>query len=350
MRTNREQFLRNLESVQPGLSAREFLEQSSCFAFGKGMVMTFNDEVACRASSGLDKSIKGAVKAKPVLLHLAKLKEELIDVTVVEDKLVITGKNKVARFAMEMDVVLAVDSVENPSEWKPLPDSFVDAVRSVETCAGKNESEAFTCIHIHPKFIEASDNVQIARYRIKTGVAESILIRRDSLRHIVSLDISEMSVGEAWVHFRGSSGLALSCRRYLETFPDLTPALKIEGEAATLPKSLGEEADLAGDFADEGDDKQILVELRNGRVRITGAGVIGDYQGRRKLKYSGPPLSFFVHPRLLTDLCKNHNDCIISKDRLKVGGEKYTYAVCLVEADETPVNGKVTKEEESDNE
>jgi len=46
MKINRQEFLDSLEMVKAGLSPREFIEQSSCFAFKEGEVLTFNDESA----------------------------------------------------------------------------------------------------------------------------------------------------------------------------------------------------------------------------------------------------------------------------------------------------------------
>jgi hypothetical protein len=70
-RINREEFLRNLESVEPGLSPREILEQSSCFIFQKGWIKTFNDEVACKIKSPL--KLEGAVQAAPLLAILSAI-------------------------------------------------------------------------------------------------------------------------------------------------------------------------------------------------------------------------------------------------------------------------------------
>ena len=58
---NRELFLEQLESVQPGLSTREIIEQSSCYVFRGGEVITFNDEIAC--SQKCDIGIEGAVRS-----------------------------------------------------------------------------------------------------------------------------------------------------------------------------------------------------------------------------------------------------------------------------------------------
>jgi hypothetical protein len=63
---NREVLLQQLESVQAGLSSREIIEQSSCFVFKDGNVVTFNDEVSCSRPCELG-SFTGAVQAAPLL-------------------------------------------------------------------------------------------------------------------------------------------------------------------------------------------------------------------------------------------------------------------------------------------
>jgi hypothetical protein len=71
---NREQFIKELESVQAGLSVRAATEQSNCFVFSDGVVRTFNDEIACEQKTSL--KITGAVIADPLISLLRKLPEE----------------------------------------------------------------------------------------------------------------------------------------------------------------------------------------------------------------------------------------------------------------------------------
>ena len=63
MKINREELLNQLESVLPGLSTREIIEQSSCFVFMNKEVITYNDEISCSHKSRLD--IEGAIVATP---------------------------------------------------------------------------------------------------------------------------------------------------------------------------------------------------------------------------------------------------------------------------------------------
>jgi hypothetical protein len=116
MRINREEFLKELESVLPGLATREIIEQSSCFVFQENQVITFNDEVACSHATLLD--IEGAVVAMPLISILRKLAEEEIEITTSEnkEKLLIKGKHKKVEIRMEAEILLQTESVEKPKK------------------------------------------------------------------------------------------------------------------------------------------------------------------------------------------------------------------------------------------
>lgn len=333
-RYNRNELLQTLETVQPGLSPRDIVEQSSCFVLSGGYVMTYNDEIACRLKGPFPKDIKGAVQAAPLLSLLRKMKEDELEVEVQPDEFIIVGKKRRGGIRMDAEVTLPIDKVEKPGDWKPLPEEFTDAVDMVQQCAGKDESQfVMTCVHFHPKWLESCDNFQLTRYKIKTGIEKSFLVRRDSVKHVTSLDMTEFSETEAWVHFRNPAGLTLSCRRWVEEYPDLNPILKFTGSPATLPKGLGDAADKAEIFSSENaDNNQVQVELRPGKLRIKGVGVSGWYSEVKKLKYDGDPLEFQIAPKLLIDITNRHNDCEISPERLKVDGGKWTYVTCLSKA------------------
>ena len=121
---NRETLLAALEGVNPGVSAREQIEQSSCYVFQDGQVISFNDEVSCRCPSGLDPKIKGAIHASEIHELLRKLPDDELGIEVKGDKLHITGRGKRTWVPLEKEIHLPVDTVEIPSEWKKLHDDF----------------------------------------------------------------------------------------------------------------------------------------------------------------------------------------------------------------------------------
>ncbi len=344
MQVNREIFLHSLESVQPGLSPREIVEQSSCFIFQNGEVLSFNDEMACRSPSGLDESFEGAVQADPLLNILRKLPEEEIELEMKEAELIISGKRRKAGIRMEKEISLPINQVEKPGEWTKLHEEFADAINVVKQCAGHDESKFLaTCVHLHPKWIEATDDIQICRWRLKTGIKQSTLVRQSSVKHVTALGMVEFSETDAWLHFRNKDGLVLSCRRYVEDFPDLGQFLDVEGTPTLLPKGIIEEAARAEIFSSENtENNQVTVQLKPGLISLKGLGINGWYRwGPRKIKYDGKAFSFFIAPQLLSDLIKRHNEMIIAPDRLKVDGGSYVYISCLFKP---PENGEASEE------
>ena len=333
MRINREEFLKQLESVMPGLSTKEIIEQSSCFIFKDETVNTYNDEIACSQKSLL--KIEGAVPAMPFISILRKLKEDELEINVNDAKTVvmIKAKGKQSGINMEQDILLPIEAVDKPKKWKALPDNFADAIAIVQPCAGSNEAQfAITCVHIAPKWIEACDNYQVNRFKIKTDVQNSILVRKESLKHIVSLDMVEFSETKHWIHFRNSDGLVLSCRHWVDEYPsdDITQILSMKGGPLTLPKGLREAVEKAEIFSSENvEGDNVIVNIKKGKFKITGKGTSGWFTEIKKSKYDGESLKFTIPPKLLVELVQHHNECEVSSDRLKVSGGKFTYVTVL---------------------
>lgn len=328
---NREAFLQQLESVQAGIAEREVIEQSSCFIFKAGRVITFNDEIA--VSSACEIGIAGAVRAKPLIAILRKLHEEELDVSMDGGEMLLTGTRREVRVIAEKEIQLPIDTVEKPEKWKKLDESFIEAIELVQHCASSDEAQfMLTCVHITPEHVEACDNAQLTRVLVATPVKQAVIVRRDSIKHIVTLGMTEIAETESWMHFRNPMGLVLSCRRFVENYLDLGPLLKFKGDKITLPKGLAQAADKAAIFAAEStENANVLVELRPGKLRLTGKGASGSYKETRKIAYEGAAMRFAVSPALLMDITKRYNDAEISPDRLRIKGGKWTYVACLVE-------------------
>ncbi len=339
MRVNRVQLLQALQTVQPGLSSREIVEQSNCFVFQNGEVLTYNDEIACRMATPLHADLTGAVQAAPLLTILGRMQEEELEIHLSEGEFLVVGKKRRAGIRMESEITLPISTAEKPAEeWIPLHEHFIDAIKIVQECAGRDDSKfALTCIHLHPKWIEACDNFQMSRYKLLTGVREKCLIRKDSIKHIVSLEMVEFNETQTWIHFRNHSGLVLSCRRYLEDFPDLKPLIAFTGSPAHLPRGLSEAAENAAVFSSENaDDNQVRVDLKDRKLRIKGVGNSGWYAEYKQLKYDGPDIVFYIAPKLLIELTRKHHECEISSERLKVNGGRWVYVTCLGAPPEEP--------------
>lgn len=346
---SRTELLALLSSVSHGLSTRDIIEQSSCFVFNKGEVMTYNDEVACRAVTSLTK-LKGAVQAAPFMSVLEKMPDDELQLSTSKGELIIQGKRRQAAIRMEAEVLLPMKHVEKPGKFHKLHKDFSDAIAIAHECTGKDEQKFWTtCVHIHPDWIEACDSIQVTRYKLATGIKKSTLVRGKAIKCITELEMTRFCETPTWLHFKNKEGLVLSCRRYMEDYPvgDLTRILKVHGTKTPLPKGLGEAAERADIFSSENtDNNSVEVGLRPGRLTIKGEGVSGYYVERKKLRYKGPPLDFLIGPKLLQELTRRHNECEITEDRLKVNGGKFVYVSCLSKTGETGDENQSEDDEE----
>lgn len=330
MRQDREELLRRLEAVAPGLAVREAVEQSSCFVFCNGQVVTFNDEVACRIDC--DIGIEGAVAAKPLLDLLGRLTEQQVDIATRGDaEILIKGKRRRAGIILEAEITLPVGAVEQPDEWAELDPEFADAVGVVQQCASKDQNTFnLTCIHIAPEFVEACDNFQMARFPVHTGVTKSCLVKCNSLKHVTGLGMTEVCETKTWLHFRNPTGLVFSVRREEYDYQDLASILGMDGTATTLPGGLDEAVAKAEIFsAENAEHNEVTVALRRDELRLKGLGASGWYEERKKVKWSGEPLAFRIAPKLLLEITARTNDCLIAPGRLKIDGGKFVYVTCL---------------------
>jgi len=330
MKVERKELLKQLEYVTPGLAAKEIVEQSTYFIFRDGKVATFNDEVACIVDSPLD--ITGAVPAAPLLAVLRKLIDDVLDVVVVDGQIKIKGeKDRRVSIRMDEEIAQGTDVVEQPEKWRKLPEDFNEAVGVVQSCAGHDASRfRLTCIHIHPDYLEACDDFQLARYPLKTGLKKPMLIKRDSLKWLTGLDPNEMSATKNWMHFRNPAGLVLSCRRYVEEYHNMDSFLAVGGTKTVLPKGIENTVDLASVFSADNDDfNQLLIRIKPGRMRIEGHGKSGSYQEDKKVNYDGPPMEFKIAPDLFLTISKQAAECLVGDGRIKVDGGKFEYVTCI---------------------
>jgi hypothetical protein len=335
IKVNRSKFLAVLESVTPGVTPREVLEQSSCFCLRNGEVQTFDEYTACRAPTNLPKDFTGAVQAKSFLAVLQKLPDEDLELIPGEQHLEVRGNHRKVKLRMEPEIHLPVDGIDPPGKWSKLHPDFGEAVGLVQGCCGRDESQlAQVCVHVYPNHVEAYDGIQFARYEIKTGFASPFLMRKDSIKHVAALDLTDFSETDCWVHFKGPSGPVLSCRRFLfEEEVDTEPYLQVpDAKPLTVPKNLEASIEIAQIFSSEnGDVDLVSVEVKNNKLRLSAVGISGEYGEVKNCKYSGPSLHFLIAPKILQELLARETRFEVGTGRIKVrgGGGKWSWLACL---------------------
>jgi len=333
MRIERDNLIKQLEMTRPGLSPKEFIEQSSCFVFTDDTLHTYNDEIACRVPLKL--GFTGAIQASKLIQFLEKANDPVFMVRENDNgELEFKGKNKISAIQKEAEIHLPVDKVEVAADedWFPLHKDFATSITRLQHCVSKDESKAvLTCVHITPKYLEACDNIAMLRCNIKTKVTESVLVRGSSLVNMVTLGMIEMATTPSWVHFRNRDGLVMSMRTYSEDYPDLGSILDLpEGQQVVLPQAIQEAVQRAAVFAvDIAGVPTLEIKLKPGKVAIYGTGLVGWHKEIRRIKYDGPPIAFSVSPALFEYIANEYREAKVSEERLRAEGSNWVY-VCVL--------------------
>jgi len=338
MKISKSELLSELEMTSAGLSKRELIEQSDCFVFIEGRLYTFNEEVSCSYDSILG-NLTAAVKAEPLLSVLRKMTEEDIQIKITDSEFIIRGKRREAGIRLEKDIVLPVRTVETPENWRKLSDEFDQAVQLVSQCTSSDETQfRLTCIHITPNELESTDNYQLSKYIIQTDIESPALVRKDTLKSIVDLGMTEIAETKDWLHFRNPTGLIISCRRYStddNEFPDFDDIIKFQGQKTKLPAGISEAVEKAEIFSSENlESDMILVHLKSGKLRIKGEGNNGWFKEIHDVNYTGDDLRFRISPKMLIEISNQHDECELNEKLIKVQNDNFTYVTSLSIADD----------------
>lgn len=327
---DRKDLLEKLDIVAPGLAPRDIVEQSSCAVFTEGRLITFNDEIACQIPC--DIPFEGAIPASTLIQTLKTLATDSIEVEVSDNEIILKSKKRRVGIVREPNVLLPYkEKLELPEKWKSLPDEFSDGVEMLLPCCGKDEQNfQLTCVHLRRKFAEATDNLQYARFKMELPLDENVLVRSGSMKHVVPMGVTKISVTDAWVHFRNARKLVISCRRWKETYADYSDYIKTEGTHMSFPRMLGKSAELASVFSSQNTDSNFVnVTVSNGRMKIESRGTSGWSEQIVKVAYSGPDAKFAIDPGLLKRISQMSSECILSEKTIRVKSGKFTYMSCL---------------------
>ena len=342
---DKENLIAVLESLFPGVSPKEVVQQSSCIIFSEGRAFTYNDEIAC--SRDCELKIEGAVPAAIFVNTLKKMPDETVEITQEKNKLTIKGKRRKASIVIDEEILLPIDAIRedmDEKEWEALPTRFCEGIEAVRGVTSTNDSFfSFTCVHVGPDFIEACDNTQAARFTLETGLESSLLIRFDAALHLGGLAASHFIQTDTWMHFRQSedSSLCFSVRVYCEDYPSLESIFDAKGSKIAIPDSLIPAIETANLFSSEtSDDDFVIVNIKpsdkkgKGVLRIKGQGVFGSYSESKKIKFSGTKgFEFLSYPKILIEAIKRAHECFISEKAIRIESGDLVYIARLSAAE-----------------
>lgn len=336
MNINKTELLRALELVKPGLSNKETIEQSTFFAFIKGRVVTFNDEISLsHAIPNLE--IEGAIKAEELYKLLNKIKAEELELSIEGSELLITSGRTKAGLTLQEEVKLPLDEIAAITKWKKIPDGFIKHLKfCLPSCSRDMSRPVITGVHINQKgVIEASDGFRITRCITSEDAfpTPSFILPSSATIEVLKLNPVKISyaANSGWAHFQSSEGTILSCRIFEETYPDIEQFMDVEGTHITLPKSTQQVLDRAEVFSkrDNFIDESVILTLENNRLKIRSESEVGWFEEEINIKYLEDKISINITPYLLRGILSETNDCLVAENCLKFAGVDWEYLTLL---------------------
>lgn len=335
MNISKKELQAALEIVKPGLANKELIQQATSFAFIKGRVVTYNDEVSIsHPVSGLD-DFEGAVKADEFYKILNKLKEDDVEITLQESELILKSGRAKAGLTIQSEIKLPLDEdISEKGKWKDIPENFIKFLGfAASSCSKEMATPLLTAVHCNKSgVIEASDNYRVTHCLLEEDLpVQTFLLPASSAVTVVRLCPTQIAEGRGWIHFKTEEDTILSCRVLDEDYPDTAGILNVQGELITLPTSLEDSLDKAGVFAkrDQLTDETVEISLENRRLTITSRSETGWFEESINIKYDKEPLSFFITPYLLKGILSETQGCYFNEDRLKFQGNGWVYVAML---------------------
>ena len=325
-------FQQALEKVKPGLAKSDTLQQATSFAFSKGKVITYNDEISISTPIELD--IEGAIPSENLYKFLSKIKKDEVELTLEGNEILLTSGRSKAGLTIEAEVKLPLDEVSGKKQWNELPENFNKYMKFAMTACSRDMSKpVLTCVNIAKEgVLEASDGFRIVQCHLDSGMPlDTFLLPSTSILHVVKLQPNLVSGGNGWVHFKNDEDTVISCRIFEDVFPPVNAHLKVEGVKITLPRTIEEILDRAMVFSKKDSmlDECVIITIEDRRLTIRAEGDGSWFEEEVNLRYEGDTIKFNITPFLLKDILKETQGCLIGENKLKFEGEGWKYIIAL---------------------
>lgn len=333
MKINRQELLNALEIVKPGLASKEIIEQSTSFAFMGDRIVTFNDEISIsHPVEGLN--LVGAIKAEEFYGILNKLKKEEITIVLKENELILKSGSSKAGLVLQAEIRLPLDEIEKIDGWGALPSNFVEAIKFTVHATSRDMSRPIlTCVHINKDgFVEASDSNRVAFHElIKEMPVDTFLIPSHTVLEIIKMKPIKVAKSPNWIHFKTKEGTLISCRIFVDEFPDTKQILKVKGKKIEFPETVQEVLDRAAVFAkrEQALDENVTITLEDNYMNIESKSDFGWFKERIKINFDLIPLSFSITPNLLVHILNKTKTCTISDTMIKFEADLWQYVIAL---------------------
>ncbi len=332
MEIDRQKLLVAISRVVPGIAKKELFAQADKLAFTDGHLASYNDEVAIFENLPEVEGITGAVDGRKLHELLGKVKAEILDLSVKDDKLALRAGRTEATFDL-VPLALPLDQVDGSGEERDAPEGFGAALKLISgTCATDMSRPMLACVSIGGDTLEAGDGYRLAKLRFPDAALPTALLPAAACVLVSDYDVSRIAVGDGgeWMRF-AAGDTTVFARLASGNYPDLSAFYAVEGTSVEMP-DLSSVLDRAAIFAARSNslDEEVDVDLREAEVAVSATCEGGTFsETLRWRNLDKVTARFKVHPDFLREALKSGTRCVVGEDKIKFIGENWEHVVSL---------------------
>lgn len=339
MKVNREELVKALTTVKPGVASTDIVAQASAFVFSEGRVYSYDDEIAISAPCPLDSDFEGAIYANELLGLLSRMKSETVSLDFEKgDEIRIRGGRSHAGLKLLKQIEIPLDQLGDQKSWKLLPENFVKAVGFCSGFTGTDVTKpAVTCLNIRRSSIEATNNQHLVEYILKTPIRDNMMIPSSSIKKLISIKPTDYCSPPAekengrrsWVHFKNQGDVRFSCRLGAGEFPGLAAIKEKPLSPINFPMEIADIIERS--TAIDSEDHSIVITIEDNQMTIEKKGRWGWFKETARVRYKGARISFLTSNLSFKDIFDPKAVVSISEknDMLKIAHEDFEYYSAL---------------------
>ncbi len=269
MKLNRNELLKAIAVVKPGIASKEIIQQMVHIIFMGDYIASYNDNISVIAPFKTD--FKTSVHGEEFYKAIDIVNEEEVDISI--DKALLKIKSKRTKAGMstivgenekvEERITDLIARTNAKRFWKTLPEDFLAGVSLCMFCTDKDMTRGVTtCIAVKGGELFSTDNFRASKYVMKNKM-DDMFIPSISALHLVKYNVTKYGTSEGWIHFKTEDGILFNCKTMIGVYPfeSMMDFFREPSDEIILPKELQEAMKAASAFAEGEVDIAKSVEI-----------------------------------------------------------------------------------------
>lgn len=336
MKIDREELINVLSILKPGLSKKSIIEQTTHFIFTGKELLTYNDRICVLYPFKTDFSC--SVPAEEFYKILIGIHCDEVELSFEKEKMLIIGENIKASLATDTgeDIIDRVKSLSLAKAIKKkalLPKDFFEALSLCIFSASKDATRpVFTGILIEDKYVASTDGIRISEYKMKSSIDDVVLIPATSVDELLKFNAEYFYIDKTWIYFIDKNNAIFATILLNEEYPDYTRILKgFDTKEIVLPDNMQQIIETSSILA-EGDfelDKEIIVEISQGKIKCKGQNEKGSIVYNRSIDYYDEDLSFVINPYCLSKILSHTQSMFYGENKVMFKDKSFKHIIAL---------------------